>query len=72
MKKQLVIIGIVDYFFFLSSRCLFNINRGGIESNIPMMRKGMSKEEPKYVSKRSHMLLNIKTDAITNISSQKI
>jgi hypothetical protein len=37
-----------------------------------MIRKGTSKEEPKYVSRRSHMLLNTKTEAITNISSQKI
>jgi hypothetical protein len=45
---------------------------GGIESNIPIIRSGIKKEEPKYISISSQTLLKIKIDAIMRTSSQKI
>jgi hypothetical protein len=45
---------------------------GGIESKIPMIRSGIKKDEPRYISRRSYTLLKIKIDARINISSQKI
>jgi hypothetical protein len=43
-----------------------------MDSNIPTMRSGIKKEEPKYMSMRSHPLLKMKIDAITRTSSQII
>jgi hypothetical protein len=43
-----------------------------MESNRPMIRRGMRKDEPREISRRSHVLLKMKTEAITNMSSQKI
>jgi hypothetical protein len=45
---------------------------GGMENNIPTIRSGIKKEEPRYTSRRSHTLLKIKIDESINISSQKI
>ncbi len=42
---------------------------GDIENNIPIIRNGTNKVLPKLVSRKSHTLLKIKTDAITRISS---
>jgi len=45
---------------------------GGIESNIPKMKRGINMVVPKYISRRSQLLRKIKTEAIIKISSQKI